>query len=147
MISNNKEMSFDLVLEYAQNNGISTVESRSVKGCNFAYHRYAVVIGRFAFQVYCHDTGNSVRGYILTDGEDSPYEIISSTFWKRSGYEHNKDKWEKGAWDSKLAEAVRDLKTSVATHKCQKEIVISNQRSILEQSRAYNKAKVESLFD
>lgn len=145
-MSNRKEMSLDISLEYAQRNQIFTVKSNdeSLKGCHFAYHTYAVVVGRFAFQVHCHDTGNSVRGYILTD--DKPYEIINATFWKCSGYEHNKDKWEEGAWDVKLEEAISQLKLAVNNHKDD-----LHNRELLQQNATQvqlmsEKSKVEALF-
>lgn len=145
-MSNRKEMSLDIALEYAQRNQIFTVKSNdeSLKGCHFAYHSYAVVIGRFAFQVHSHDTGNSVRGYILTD--DKPYEIISATFWKCSGYEHNKDKWEKGAWDAKLGEVISQLKLAANNHKDDlhnRELLQQNAKNVQSVSE---KAKVEALF-
>lgn len=145
-MSNRKEMSLDVALEYAQRNQIFTVKSNdeSLKGCHFAYHTYAVVIGRFAFQVHSHDTGNSVRGYILTD--DKPYEIISTTFWKCSGYEHNKDKWEKGAWSAKLEEAISQLKLAVNNHQDDahnRELLQQNAKQVQLMSE---KSKVEALF-
>lgn len=145
-MSNRKEMSLDVALEYAQRNQIFTVKSNdeSLKGCHFAYHTYAVVIGRFAFQVHSHDTGNSVRGYILTD--DKPYEIISATFWKCSGYEHNKDKWEKGAWSAKLEEAISQLKLAVNNHQDDahnRELLQQNAKQVQLMSE---KSKVEALF-
>lgn len=145
-MSNRKEMSLDIALQYAQRNQIFTVKSNdeSLKGCHFAYHTYAVVIGRFAFQVHCHDTGNSVRAYILTD--DKPYEIISATFWKCSGYEHNKDKWESGKWDKALSDATAVLKTKIEQYQNYER----NQdflREIVQQSTAQSeKSKVEALF-
>lgn len=146
MFSNRKEMSLDVALEYAQRNQILTVKSNdgSLKGCHFPYHTYAVVVGRFAFQVHCHDTGNCVRVYILTD--EKPYEIINATFWKCSGYEHNKDKWEKGAWDNALSDAISTLTLAVNNHKDD-----DHNRDLLQQNANHVKAvseksKVEALF-
>jgi hypothetical protein len=146
MMSNRKEMSLDVALEYAQRNQIFTVKSNDefLKGCHFAYHTYAVVVGRFAFQVHSHDTGNSVRGYILT--EDKPYEIISATFWKCSGYEHNKDKWEKGAWDAKLEEAISGLKATVKYDKEKSEQLELERKAARELKELSEKSKVEALF-
>lgn len=145
-MSNRKEMSLDIALEYAQRNQIFTVKANdeSLKGGHFAYHTYAVVIGRFAFQVHSHDTGNSVRGYILTD--DKPYEIISATFWKCSGYEHNKDKWEKGAWDAELEEAISGLKATVKYDKEKSEQLELERKSARELKELSEKSKVEALF-
>ena len=146
MFSNRKEMSLDVALEHAQRNQILTVKSNdeSLKGCHFAYHTYAVVVGRFAFQAHCHDTGNSVRVYILAD--EKPYEIINATFWKCAGYEHNKDKWEKGAWDSALSEAISALTLAVNNHKDD-----VHNRELLQQNASQvklmsEKSKVEALF-
>lgn len=146
MFSNHKEMSLDVVLKYAQRHQIFTVKSNdeSLKGCHFPYHTYAVVVGRFAFQVHCHDTGNSVRAYILTD--DKPYEIISATFWKRSGYEHNKDKWETGAWDTKLSEAISGLKATVKYDMEKSEQLMLEQKKTREMNEMSEKSKVEALF-
>lgn len=146
MYSNYKEKTLDVLLQYAQRNQLLTTESKdvSLKGCHFAYDKYSVVVGVFAFQVHCHDTGNSVRGYILTD--DKPYEIISATFWKQSGYEHNKDKWEKGAWDEALNNSIRILRQAV-----EEDMFVKDQR---EQQRLLRnsiesesvKSKVEAMF-
>lgn len=146
MYSNYKEKTLDVLLQYAQRNQLLTTESKdaSLKGCHFAYDKYAVVVGVFAFQVHCHDTGNSVRGYILTD--DKPYEIISATFWKQSGYEHNKDTWEKGAWDEALNNSITILRQAV-----EEDMFVKDQR---EQQRLQRnsvesesfKSKVEAMF-
>ncbi len=146
MYSNYKEKTLDVLLQYAQRNQLLTTESKNelLKGCHFAYDKYAVVVGVFAFQVHCHDTGNSVRAYILTD--DKPYEIISATFWKQSGYEHNKDKWEKGAWDMALTAAIGMIREAVEEH-----MFVSHQK---EQQRLLNtqvkesavRSKVEGMF-
>lgn len=146
MFSSRKEMTLDIALEYAQRNQIFTVKSNDeiLKGCHFPYHTYAVVIGRFAFQVHCHDTGNSVRGYILTD--DKSYEIISATFWKRSGYEHNKDKWEEGAWNAKLEEAISGLKATVKYDKEKSEQLELERKTERELNNLSEKSKVEALF-
>lgn len=146
MFSNRKEMSLDVALEYAQRNQILTVKSndKSLKGCHFPYHPQAVVVGRFAFQVHCHDTGNCVRAYILTD--EKPYEIINATFWKCGGYEHNKDKWEKGTWDDALSGAISALTLADNNHKDD-----VHNRELLQQSANQvkimsEKSKVEALF-
>lgn len=146
MISNYKEKTLDILLQYAQRNQLLTTESKdeSLKGCHFAYDKYAIVAGVFAFQVHCHDTGNAVRVYILTD--EQPYEIINATFWKQSGYEHNKDKWERGAWDYALSEAIAGVRHAVEEH-----MFVSHQQ---EQQRLLNtqvkgsaaRAKVEEMF-
>lgn len=146
MFSNRKEMSLDVVLEYAQRNQILTVKSNgeSLKGCHFPYHTYAIVVGRFAFQVHCHDTGNSVRVYILTD--EKPYEIINATFWKRSGYEHSKDKWELGKWDQALSDATSVLKMKVEQHKNYTENQALLQQEHQKSKVMSEKSKVEALF-
>lgn len=146
MFSNRKEMSLDVALEYAQRNQILTVKSNdeSLKGCHFPYHTYSVVVGRFAFQVHCHDTGNCVRVYILTD--EKPYEIINATFWKCSGYEHNKDKWEEGAWDNALSDAISTLTLAVNNHKDDvhnRELLQQNVNQVKAMSE---KSNVEALF-
>jgi len=146
MYSNYKEKTLDILLQYARRNQLLTTESKdeSLKGCHFAYDKYAVVIGVFAFQVHCHDTGNGVRVYILTD--DAPYEIINATFWKQSGYEHNKDKWETGAWDEALKNSITILRQAV-----EEDMFVKDQR---EQQRLQRhsvesesvKSKVEAMF-
>ncbi len=146
MYSNYKEKSLDILLQYAQRHQLLTTESKNewLKGCHFAYDKYAVVVGVFAFQVHCHDTGNHVRAYILTD--DKPYEIISATFWKRSGYEHNKNKWERGAWDHALSEAILLIKQTVENH--EKAVAAKQEQFLKESDQAASelKQKVESMF-
>ena len=146
MISNRKEVSIDVALEYTQRHKIMAVKSndQSLKGCHFPYHTYAIVVDRFAFQVHCHDTGNSVRGYILTD--DKPYEIINATFWKQSGYEHNKDTWLRGAWDESLLKTIDEIKGLVEKHQ---EVLKQDDLNRQETQRAKElseKSKVEAMF-
>ena len=145
MISNGKD-TLDVLLAYMQRHALSCVLSKSddFKGCNFSYHMYAVVKGRFAFQVYCHDTGNSVKAYILTD--DKPYQIISATYWKQSGYSHNKDTFETGAWDGALKEVIEDFKREVSRHKEHTAKMQKHYEQVEAESKQSHKAKAESYF-
>lgn len=145
-MNSNGQDSLDVILAYMQRNGLSCCKSAesSLKGCHFPYHTYAVVKGRFAFQVHCHDTGNSVRGYILTD--DKPFEIISATYWKQSGYSHNSDKFENGAWDKALKEVISEMERDVKSHKDSvKEMKQRQAQSVLTQYEQ-EKLKAESYF-
>lgn len=146
MISNSKEMSLDVTLEYAQRHQILAVKSgdQRLKGCHFPYHGYAIVVDRFAFQVHCHDTGNSVRGYILTD--DKPYEIINATFWKQSGYGHNKDTWLHGAWDDFLLKSIDKIKGFVEKHQESIKKEDFNRQEAQRAKELLEKSKVEAMF-
>lgn len=138
--------SLDVLLAYMQRNEMSTYPSSSeeLKGCHFPYHKYAVVKGRFAFQVHQHDTGNCVRAYILTDYK--PYEIVSATFWKRSGYEHNSYKWETGAWGESLNKIIQEMKNEVTSHKKAVEARNNKDKAEAEESQSIHKQLAESYF-
>lgn len=147
MHSDHKSWTLDIVLQYAQRNSISTLKynDERFQGCHFPYHSNAVMLGeRFAFQVHSHDTGNSVRGYILTDNK--PYEIVSATYWKVSGYEFNKDKWEKGAWDDALSRELDNLKMICTHHYDEQQLIEKQHQAEKAQDNMSRKAQVEALF-
>lgn len=139
--------SLDVLLAYAQQHEISTVRAKSevsLDACHFPYHRNAVMIGPFAMQVHCHDTGNSVRVYVI--GAGKPYRIMDATFWKRPGYEHNADSIEHGAWDAAFADAQKALAKMVADHKADEEhdrLQVAQRQENINLAR---KAEVEKLF-
>jgi len=145
-MNSNGQDSLDVILAYMQRNGLSCCKSAesSLKGCHFPYHTYAVVKGRFAFQVHCHDTGNSVRAYILTD--EKPFEIISATYWKQSGYGHNPDKFESGAWDKALNEAITEMQRDVKSHKASVEAMQRKEVEKVSNQYKQEKLKAESYF-
>lgn len=139
--------SLDRLIDYALTNHISTVGVRGnqqLEGCHFPYSARAVVIAPFAMQVHCHDTGNSVRVYIL--GAGKPYQIMSATYWKRSGYDHNKDDIEYGAWDAAFSNAQRKLAELVEAHRKSAEESKARIASSNAERAAVRKAEVEALF-
>lgn len=147
MHSDRKSWTLDIVLQYAQRNSISTLKynDERFQGCHFPYDSKAVILGeRFAFQVHSHDTGNSVRGYILTDNK--PYEIVSATYWKVSGYEFNKDKWEKGAWDNVLSRELDNLKVACTQHYDEQQAIEQQTKAQKSQENQTRKSEVEALF-
>lgn len=145
MHSSSKENSFDLVLKYIQDNDIDgyTFPS-SIPQCHFPYHRLCVMIDKFGFQVHCHDTGNSVRGYIVLPS--SKYEIINATYWKSSGFSHNPDKWEHGKWDEALTSAIKQLESVVEKHKNMKAAKEVLDKAEKERDQEAKKNYVESFF-
>lgn len=69
-------------------------------------------IGNFRFEVNNHDTGCSVRGWIIKDGAELR-NIINTTFWYSQRYCFNDSLWEKGAWDDALNKVLAKMKEDV----------------------------------
>lgn len=108
------ENTLDRVIGYCQWNGLSTVEASTVPGI---YRREGKVVrvGNIVFSFSGHDTGNDVNGWIV-NGDDS-YHFMSMPYWFSSHYCFNASRWEKGAWDKAVDEAVLELRRIMSEHK------------------------------
>lgn len=73
-------------------------------------------------------------------------EIVSATYWKVSGYEFNKDKWEKGAWDDVLSRELDNLKMACTQHYDEQQATEQQTQVQKCQDNLTRKSEVEALF-
>lgn len=105
----------DVVIYYCQQNGLRT---RAVFSLNLNLELdfphtipgpECVMVGNIAFQAHKHSTGCGARGWIVAPDGDC-FEFLNGTWWYSSAYTFNEFKWENGAWDHAVSEALGVLK-------------------------------------
>lgn len=103
-----------------------------------------VRVGKFLMTAKSHSTGMDAGVYII--GGEKPYKIIDGTWWRDSRYEFNDFKWEKGAWDSALEEAQKELQQLVQDVKDKREAKRLEEESQQELKALHEKEAIETLF-
>lgn len=143
-MKNVSEFNLGEILSYCQDNKIFTDNADNYPGCHFPYHSLCVSLGNFAAQCNSHDTGYSVRAYIIGAGE--PYIFLNGTYWKRPGYDHNSFLREHGAWDKDFNDFCLNLTEAVRQHLSS--IEENRNRMLLSEEEVKSKRKneVEALF-
>lgn len=137
------ENTLDRVIGYCQWNNIRTVEAASVPGI-FRRHGKVVRVGNIVFSFNGHDTGNDVNGWIVS-GEES-YHFLKVPYWFSSHYCFNTSRWEKGAWDKAVDDAIAELRTLMDEHKELVSRLRAQEEQTKEQAAAERKAKFETQF-
>lgn len=144
-MSNVNEWNLGELLNYCQWKNILTKPSSEFKGCSFSYDDVCVSVGAFAAQCHSHDTGNSVRVYIVGAGD--PYLMLNGTYWKRSGYDHNPFMHERGSWDVAFAKFVETLRKEVEASISRFDRLRAEAEKSMAAKEQARKAEVESLFN
>jgi len=143
-MKNVSEWNLGEILSYCQDYKIFTDKSDNYQGCHFPYHPLCVSLGNFAAQCHSHDTGYSVRAYII--GSEEPYPFLNGTYWKRPGYDHNSFVHEHGVWDKYFNEFCLKLTEAVRMHLISIE---ENRNKLLlseKEKKDKRKAEAEALF-
>ena len=136
------KMNLGELIVYCKGANIKTESRKEVLGGN--YDEKIIVVDEFAMECNDHDTGISVVVNII--GAGAPYEIINGTYWKRGGYEHNKFKQLRGAWDSAFNESVATLMDLVSEREARRLNKIAEDERIAKEQEDHRKREVEALF-
>ena len=104
----------------------------------------SISIGKFQFTVHPHSTGNAVEGFIVTS--EGLYEFLNGTWWFSSDFTFNDFKWEHGAWDSALTQAMNQLRGLVIEHKYQAFQASQAEKDARELLARLRKSEVEKQF-
>lgn len=107
------QTTIDNDIKYCQWNSLFTENKPSC--IHHCYGGRPVIIGNFAFDCRCHDTGNGVNIYVING--DKSRQIVNTEYWFSSRYTFNESKWESGPWDKALSEAIAVMKKAVEEHK------------------------------
>lgn len=139
-----ESMDLGQLLDYCQCNKVMTHNANDFEGCNFAYHSLCVSHGHFAAQCNSHDTGNTVRVYIV--GVGAPYLIINGTYWTRPGYSHNPFYHERGAWDKDFSMFVSLIMSEVKSHHEKAKEKLADAKAKEKNEKEIRKSEVEMFF-
>lgn len=137
--------SIDTLLIEALNHNVRTCEPLK-HGIKHAYSGKLVEVGdRFVFDVHHHDTGNSVRGWILMpDGKH--YMFLNGTFWFSERYCFNEFKQKHGVWDESLAVDLLELRQLVESAIWHKEHDERQEHRAQQEAKDKLKQQVEATF-
>ncbi len=133
------EGTLDRLIGYCQANKLSTVEGDAVPA---GIRRQRVVrVGNIVFWHHSHDTGAGVDGWIIS-GDDS-YHFMSVPYWFSSHYTFNSMRWEKGAWDTAVNEAIAHLRTLADAHMA----LVAKATEERNQEAAHKAAEIKAKFE
>lgn len=137
----------DKVIYYCQLYGINVRDGSGFRyrNCVPRYNKNLVVQGRFVFDAHKHDTGCSVRCWIVNDKEEA-YQIINATYWYYHRYTYNESEWKSGAWNKSLEEAINSLREAVDVHDKVRQKAISEYNEEKKKKDQERKVKFEALF-
>lgn len=107
------DQTIDQVVLYCVKNKICTVP-RSDVSVGHIYGCHPVRIGPFVLDCHSHDTGNSVRIFVLADGKS--LLVFNVPYWFSSSYTFNRSLVINGAWDKALDAALIELRMRVSGH-------------------------------
>lgn len=122
---------------------LRNIQTTEVLG-EFRYGGKPLIVDMFEFNCNDHDTGTTVYCSIIKG--DDKLNIISKTYWKMPGYDHNSYTYLHGAWDDKLNETIQMFRDKL-TEYLNKKIDLLEYKLNLLNKKEQNKIKsFEEMF-
>jgi hypothetical protein len=105
-----------------------------------------VSVGQFDFRCRAHSTGNTLCVLLWNKERTERREIVNGTYWFYLRYTFNEFRWEKGAWDKALGDAIVFLQNKVVAHKKNMATKIQADNIAFAEKERLEKLKFEQQF-